>query len=79
MIAAGREGSCRFGPNCLIVDFTIEEFPAQPTEFVCEFRDGSRFTFRFESQAVEGACSTSDAVGTIVVEIDGVRSATITR
>lgn len=79
VVIVGREGPCRFGSDCLIVGFSIEGFDTQPTEFVCEFGDGSRFTFRFESLAVEHACATSGAAASITVEVDGVRSDTATR
>jgi hypothetical protein len=61
------------------VDFVIDGFAAQPTEFVCEFAGGNRFTFRFDSQGVDGACATSEAAGVIIVEVDGVRSNPVTR
>ena len=77
--AEGRLGPCRFGDDCLIVGFTIEGFSTSPQEYVCEFEDGSRFTFRFDSGGVADACATGTADAAITVEIDGVRSVTVTR
>jgi hypothetical protein len=79
VLAAGRQGSCTFGNDCLIVDFTIVDFDQPQTEFVCEFSDGSRHTFRFVGAGAEHACVSSSADGTIVVEVGGVRSAVVTR
>lgn len=75
----GRVGPCKFGDDCLIADFTIADFPAPQDEFVCEFENGSRYTFRFGGRGAEQACSTSSAGGTITIEVGGVRSETITR
>jgi hypothetical protein len=72
----GRVGPCRFGSECLLAGFTIHNFDTQPTEFVCEFADGSRYTFDFNRQEVERACATGDPDDTITIEVDGVRSAT---
>ena len=77
--AEGRLGPCRFGDECLIVGFTIEGFAGSPQEYVCEFEDGSRFTFRFDSGGVDDACATGSAGAAITVEVDGVRSGTVTR
>ncbi len=77
--AVGIEGRCRFGPDCLIAGFTIANFPTQPQRFVCEFQDGSRFEYRFDTAAVLYACSTNSPTGSIVIEVDGVRSNTVTR
>ena len=46
---------------------------------MCEFEDGSRFTFRFDSGGVDDACATGSADAAITVEIEGVRSETVTR
>ena len=75
----GSVGPCRFGSECLIAGFTIHNFDTQPNEFVCEFADGSRYTFRFDSQGVERACATGDPTGSITIEVAGVRSETFTR
>jgi hypothetical protein len=75
----GRVGPCTFGDDCLIADFTIEAFPSPQDEFVCEFENGSRYTFRFGGGGAERACATSSDGGTITIEVGGVRSETITR
>jgi hypothetical protein len=72
----GRVGPCDYGNECLIAGFTIHNFDSQPTEFVCEFADGSRYAFRFNRQAVERACATGDPRDSITIEVAGVRSAT---
>jgi hypothetical protein len=74
----GSVGPCRFGPECLLAGFALHNFDSQPTEFVCEFADGSRFTFHFNRQEVERACATGDPNDSITIEVDGVRSATFT-
>ena len=79
VVADARRGPCRFGDDCLIVGFTIAGFAGAPQEYVCEFEDGSRFTFRFDSGGVVDACATGSAAAAITVEVDGVRSATVTR
>jgi hypothetical protein len=73
----GHVGPCKFGSDCLIADFTITGFDAPQREFVCEFADGSRYTFRFDGVGAEGACAAAD--GAITIEVAGVRSETITR
>lgn len=75
----GSVGPCSFGSECLIAGFTIHNFDTQPNEFVCEFADGSRYTFRFDSQGVERACATGDLAGSITIEVAGVRSEAFTR
>lgn len=77
--ADGRIGPCRFADECLIVGFRIEGFASRPQEYVCEFEDGSRFTFRFDSDGVDEACATGSASAAITVEVAGNRSETITR
>ena len=75
----GAVGPCKFGNDCLIADFAIRDFETPQSEFVCEFENGSRYTFRFGGAGAEGACATSAADGTITIEVGGVRSETITR
>jgi hypothetical protein len=75
----GRIAPCRFAEDCLVADFTIAGFDQRPQAYVCEFEDGSRFTFSFDSDGVEGACATGSATASITVEVDGVRSRTVTR
>jgi hypothetical protein len=72
----GRVGPCKFGNECLIAGFTIERFAVQPTGYVCEFSDGSRYMFRFDSGGVEYACATGDPTDSITIEVAGVRSET---
>ena len=79
VIAVGAEGPCRFGPDCLIAGFSIQDFDDQPTRFVCEFQDGSRFEYRFDGDGVMYACATNAADATITIEVAGVRSNTLTR
>ena len=79
ILAGGRIAPCQFGAECLIVGFRIEGFESRPQEYVCEFEDGSRFTFRFDSGGVDEACATGAADGAITVEVEAIRSETITR
>jgi hypothetical protein len=72
----GRVGPCRFGRDCLIAGFTIERFAVQPTRYVCEFSDGSRYTFRFDNNGAEYACATGSPNDSITIEVDGIRSQT---
>jgi hypothetical protein len=71
----GKVGPCHFGPECLLAGFALHNFDSQPSEFVCEFADGSRYTFHFTRQEVERACATGDPNDSITIEVDGVRSA----
>ena len=75
----GRVGPCNFGAECLLAGFALHDFDSQPSEFVCEFADGSRYTFRFTRQVVERACARGDPNDSITIEVDGVRSATYRR
>lgn len=79
MIIAGSQGPCRFGSDCLIAGFGIFGFPTQPTRFTCEFNDGSRYTYRFDTELIGYACATARRGGTITIEVEGVRSETLTR
>lgn len=79
VLAEGRVEPCRFGDECLVVGFTIVGFDGSPSEYVCEFDDGSRFTFTFVGDGAETACATGSATATITVEVEGVRSETISR
>jgi hypothetical protein len=72
----GKVAPCKFGRECLVTGFTIHDFDTQPAEFVCEFGDGSRYAFHFNSAGVDEACATGDPTSSITIEIDGVRSAT---
>ena len=75
----GRVGPCDYGSQCLLAGFALHNFNSQPSEFVCEFSDGSRYTFHFTRQEVERACATGDPDGSITIEVDGVRSAPFRR
>ena len=72
----GDVAPCDYGSECLLAGFTIHNFDSQPSEFVCEFSDGSRYTFHFNRQEVERACATGDPTDSITIEVAGVRSAT---
>lgn len=70
---------CGSSPNCLVASFSIVGFDSAPTEYVCEFGDGERLAFGFGGDEVARACSTGSADASITIEVDGVRSATVTR
>lgn len=73
-----RVENCRFGADCVIASFTLDGFDPSG-EYVCEFGDGSRFTFRYVGEGADDACSTGGPNPSITIEVDGVRSATVTR
>ena len=75
---SGRVEDCKFGAECVIVGFTLVGFPSTG-DYVCEFGDGSRFTFRYIGGGADDACSTSGESPSITIEVDGVRSLTATR
>lgn len=72
----GEVRPCRYGDRCLVADFTIEGFDDHPGRYVCIYPN-SRSEFTFGGDGVEEACLTADQGDTITIEIDGVRSATI--
>ena len=74
----GRVEDCRFGADCVIVSFSAVGFPDEG-DYVCEFGDGSRVTFRYVGGGAVDACAASGESPSVTIEIDGVRSATITR
>ncbi len=74
MTVTPRRDNCRDGPDCLVVSFTIDGFSPRPSEFVCEFSSGARFTFRIAGDAVDPACWTRDVPDSIVIEVAGLRS-----
>lgn len=76
--ALGRIEDCRFGPDCLVVGFAIENFDTTPSDYVCEFGDGERVPFTFVGAGAETACSARSADPSITIEVDGVRSNTVT-
>ncbi len=71
-----RNEPCKFGNDCLVAGFTLVEFGEQPDSFVCEFADGSRYTFPLETRSVSYACATGSRGDSITIDIDGVRSET---
>jgi hypothetical protein len=74
----GRVGPCRFGNSCLIAGFRIHDFDVQPTGYVCEFADGSRFLFRMGGDGADYACATGSPGDSITIEVSGIRSETFT-
>ena len=72
----GEMKPCRYGDNCLVASFTIEGFDRASGRFTCIYPNSSRdFTFQDDGKA--DACLTADPGDTITIEVDGVRSATI--
>lgn len=76
VLITGEMKPCRYGSNCLAASFTIEGFETHPGEFVCVYPN-SRTTLGFGDDDVVDACLTGDAGDTITIEVEGVRSATI--
>lgn len=72
----GEMKPCRFGDNCLVASFTIEGFDEPSGAFTCIYPNSSR-GFSFQDDGKADACLTADAGDTITIEVDGVRSATI--
>jgi hypothetical protein len=77
LTVTARRDACRGGSDCLVVAFVIDGFASRPSQFVCEFASGARFTFRFSGEEVDPACSTGDRPDSIVVEVGGLRSPAI--
>ena len=77
VVIEGSTGPCKFGNSCLLAGFRVIGFPSGEKEYVCEFRDGSRHTYKFGARTVEYACATGARGDSITIEVDGVRSATI--
>ena len=73
---SGEMRPCRYGANCLVAGFTIDGFDEHPGRFTCIYPN-SRREFSFNNDGVDEACLTADAGDTITIEIDGIRSATI--
>jgi len=76
VIISGEMKPCRYGSNCLVASFTIEGFDPHPGAFACIYPN-STTNFGFGDDDVIDACLTGDEGDTITVEVDGVRSATI--
>jgi hypothetical protein len=77
VVIEGSTGPCKFGNNCLIAGFRAVGFTSGEKEYVCEFADGSRYTYKFGAGTVDYACATGARPDSITIEVDGVRSATI--
>ena len=77
VVIEGSTGPCKFGNSCLLAGFRVIGFPSGEKEYVCEFRDGSRHTYKFGARTVSYACATGARGDSITIEVDGVRSATI--
>jgi len=75
---SGRVENCRFGPDCLVASFSLVGFATRGT-YICEFDDGSRFSFRYVGDGADDACARSGPSATITIEVDGVRSSQLTR
>lgn len=67
---------CRFGDSCLVASFTIVGFEESPGRYDCIYSN-SQSEFTFNDDGSDDACLTGDAGDTITIEVDGVRSATI--
>lgn len=78
MLISSRVEECRYGAACVIASFTVEGLPVDGG-YVCEFEDGSRFNFRYRGGGADDACAASGPNPSITIEVDGVRSATVTR
>ena len=76
VVIRGEMKPCRFGANCLVAGFTITGFEDHPGRFVCIYPN-SRRDFSFNNDGVDEACITADQGDTITIEVDGIRSATI--
>jgi hypothetical protein len=72
-----RTAPCKFGSSCLVAGFVLHGFDAPPSEFVCEFASGNRFTFNADTFSVEQACATGTPGDSITIEVGGIRSQTI--
>ncbi|MFW2333240.1 hypothetical protein [Ilumatobacter sp.] len=76
VIITGEMKACRFGANCLVAGFTISGFDPHPGRFICIYPN-SQSDFSFNNTTVIDACITADEGDTITIEVDGVRSLTI--
>ncbi len=76
VLISGVMEPCRFGANCLVASFEIVGFDQHPGTFVCVYPNSQR-EFNFNDSDVVGACLSGDVGDTITIEVDGVRSATI--
>lgn len=72
----GEMKPCRFGDDCLVASFTIEGFDEPSGRFTCIYPNSTR-EFSFQDDGKDDACLTADEGDTITIEVDGVRSATV--
>lgn len=76
VVIRGQIGPCRFGDACLIAGFEISGFDEHPGTFLCIYPNSERER-SFNDDVVDVACVTNDDGDTITIEVDGVRSKTI--
>lgn len=76
VLISGEMRPCRFGSNCLVASFSLEGFDEHPGVFTCVYPN-SRTDRSFGRDVVDEACLTGDEGDTISIEVDGVKSATI--
>ncbi|MEJ7799600.1 MAG: hypothetical protein WKF60_03720 [Ilumatobacter sp.] len=76
VLISGEMKPCRYGANCLVASFSIDGFDEHPGRFICIYPNSQR-DFTFNDDEVEEACLTADDGDTITIEVDGLRSATI--
>lgn len=76
VLLSGEVKPCRFGRECLVAHLTIEGFDPHPGSYACIYSN-SLSGFEFADDQVDDACLTGDTDDTITVEVDGVRSNTI--
>ena len=76
VLIRGELKPCRFGANCLVAGFTIVGFEELPDRYVCIYPNSER-DFGLTNDRVDDACLTADEGDTITIEVDGVRSSTI--
>ena len=76
VLISGEMKECRFGANCLAASFVIEGFEPHPGSYICIYPNSST-EIGFRDNDVIDACLTADQGDTITIEVDGVRSATI--
>lgn len=76
VLISGEMKPCRYGNNCLVAGFVITGFEPHPGRFLCIYPN-SQTELSFNDNDVEEACLTGDAGDTITIEVDGIRSATI--
>jgi hypothetical protein len=78
VVIRGERKPCRFGDDCLVASFGLDGFDEHSGTYSCIYAD-SRSDFTFNLDLVADACFTADDSDTITIEVDGVRSATISK